>query len=150
MTAAYYWKLAFNKHDFMVILISWTQLRQNDRPLILLLEAHTILVRVAFSGTMNWSQNSRISCILPVISMPPSPSPVIKYNNLLMKYLSWSVWYKRNQNWRRESISHCKRGSKVLIEDQSKTRMTWHRFQPGGGKFNFLWKNLWLTTSRKF
>lgn len=30
---------------------------------------------MAFSGTTKRSQNSRISCILPVISVPPSPSP---------------------------------------------------------------------------
>lgn len=37
--------------------------------------ALTILVRVALSGVTKMSQNSRIICILPVISFPPSPSP---------------------------------------------------------------------------
>lgn len=39
---------------------------------------HTILVRVAFSGMTKRSQNSRINCILPVISIPPSLSPDTK------------------------------------------------------------------------
>lgn len=35
----------------------------------------TILVFEAFSGIMKRSQNSRISCMLSVISTLPSPSP---------------------------------------------------------------------------
>lgn len=42
----------------------------------------TILVFVAFSGITKRSQNSRISCILPVISIPPSPSPVDSYHDI--------------------------------------------------------------------
>lgn len=39
-----------------------------------------------FSGFMKPSQNSRINCMLPVISIPPSPSP----DKCIKKHL-WAI-----------------------------------------------------------